>query len=905
MKEKNTVYSEKGMRSKGFIVPLIALLCFLSGVFLFSVDAQAYQIKRVLRGNIPVTTGTETITYDLVASGGFSELNTDPLDVNKSFILFTTTNTAARDTRDRTDFIVTIDGATTLLVTRRSGNTCASNIEYMVVEFASGVTVYAGMTTVADSAATKVIAFTTSPGITVSKAFPLLSFRVGGGVANSTDDKNIFTAEITSTTQLTIIRAEAVSGDNYNTDVAYQVVAFDSTEQDINVQKGTATINLGQGAGETYDDGVVMKASIPTAVNTARSLLLFTVMPATGASGGYENLYMVDGQITGVSELTFTRACVATNSSTTVKWHVVEFKNNVANVQAGRKAPNPTNSLTLSAGPGADGFTTAVYANRCFAVRSVSGGGNADNDSSGLSSSYWRVNFNAAAGSPPTCTTLNFTRTGANTNTTVSYFIAELPPLNIKYPNGGENALKVGDTINVQWEHSKELETLGTFGGAGTAVKVKLLVDKNGGNSGYPVVLAQHLSAAVNQYSWDTNTTPDLISNNLRIRIQCEETFTDSTRNYDDSNGSFELKGDIILNAPDASVNASSPWLVNDPTTRNIQWTPKGTLTTLGTIGAGTVRIEYSSDGSTWETLVNPVNVGDHNVPQSWPWSINSLSPNNKNTIGEDNLIKVSLNSNTGTAVTLSSSTNNGAPGNLVKITSATNHNLTTGDMVSIIGHNIPYVNSNWQVTAVNATDFTLDGSVYQGVDGTAGGTIRKIVTVADISTSVNNSSPVNISASSNGGSTVAISSSTSSFSPVNISGSASSFAPVNISSSSNGGTTYAITGSVNNNTTAAISATANNASKPQFTVASTTGLSVNQWITVSGHACGAYNGNRQIFSVDSSTKFTINMAYSCTGTGNYATWGLVKVTTASTTGLANGNSVTIPGHNIAGVNGD
>ena len=143
--------------------------------------------------------------------------------------------------------------------------------------------------------------------------------------------------------------------------------------------------------------------------------------------------------------------------------------------------------------------------------------------------------------------------------------------------------------VNVQWAHAKELETGGTH--ADGSVKVKLLLDKSSGTGGYPLTVAAGLSSKSDSYAW---TIPDslnpgpvnVIGSTLRMRIQCEEVYT--SRNYDDSNTDFEIKGSIAVTAP----NGAEVWNVGDAA-RNITWNKTGDLS------GSTFSLRLSEDGGT------------------------------------------------------------------------------------------------------------------------------------------------------------------------------------------------------------------------------------------------------------------------------------------------------------------
>ena len=552
------------------------ILGFLGALFL-APDAQAYQVKRVITGLVNLGTAVEATTIDLVATGKL--VSGDVLDVNKSVLFITRSVTDAANERTvRMNIMAMIDDPTHLLFSRRTAGP-VMNIEYAIVEFTadSDVMVYAGMTTVPETIYYKNI--TLPANIVLAKSFPLLTTRTVLAI-NGNDEQEIFMGELTGTQTLRIDRSDVAN--SANTDVAYQVVAFGSTEADVNVQSGTFIFDNSTGTGETSDLNGTVTVGI-TSIDPAKSFLVFTLNPAVSCNG-LDDLYAIEGTVTNATTLTFYRAVTST-SPTTVKWYLVEFKNNVLTQKGRKTGAGDSDSFSIS---NADGFSTAIYSNRALDIISVSGTG-FGSVTTGLDDILYRASF-TSAGTPPTTSTLALNReiTPAST-TNISWLAVEFPPLNIKYPNGGEPAFRVEDVVNVQWAHAKELETGGTH--VDGSVKVKLLLDKASGTGAYPLTVAAGLSSKSDSYAWtipnSLNPGPvNVIGSTLRMRIQCEEVYT--SRNYDDSNADFEIKGSITVTAP----NGAETWNVGD-TARNITWNKTGDLS------GSTFSIRLSEDGGT------------------------------------------------------------------------------------------------------------------------------------------------------------------------------------------------------------------------------------------------------------------------------------------------------------------
>ena len=103
-------------------------------------DANAFQIKRVIRGVTPMAISgaeTEVLTLSLVGSGA-DKINGVDIDLNKSFLLMEVTS--ADDRRTVTDVLGQIDGPDSLLFIRYSA-AAAVLVNWTVVEFKAGVSV--------------------------------------------------------------------------------------------------------------------------------------------------------------------------------------------------------------------------------------------------------------------------------------------------------------------------------------------------------------------------------------------------------------------------------------------------------------------------------------------------------------------------------------------------------------------------------------------------------------------------------------------------------------------------------------------------------------------------------------------------------------------------------------------
>src|SRR3989338_3343497 len=267
-------------------------------------QAQAAQIKRVIRGQAAVLSTDAVTTVALGTS----------VEMNKSFIL-TTTSTAENDPQIAL-ITPSFDDSSTLLLQRGLDGTAAT-VEYMVVEFASGVTVQRGATTFSGTTLNKTI--TLPATFNSGKSFPLISSNCGTRTMTAEEERVTFTAQLSGTNQLILDRNE--SGATSRVD--YQVVSFDD---DVEVNSGAVTIASSQPAATVDNVG----AGSDNEAMYTRSLLLFTRRASN--VGGIESHYEVRGEASAgtnanTTKLTFTRA---TNSADTVDiyWYLVEFKDN-------------------------------------------------------------------------------------------------------------------------------------------------------------------------------------------------------------------------------------------------------------------------------------------------------------------------------------------------------------------------------------------------------------------------------------------------------------------------------------------------------------------------------------------------------------------------------------------------
>jgi len=445
----NTTYPKTEKRSKT-ILPwqrmCILFLLGMLGCLLLSSDAFAYQIKRVVRGATTLDSNTESLTLNILAS----HLGNVEMDPNKAIIIVTRQTNS--DDRRVSDILATIDDGQNITLNRRTSGV-ALVVNWMVVEFFSGVTVTSGITIVPDGTAFKNI---TIPSVgSLDKAFVLLTTRTNVSAAGA-DEAFIFAGRLTSATQLRIERGQASQGGTANEDVGYQIVVFDADDSDVYVQHGVVDIDNSKDAGEASDNGTTMVATIPTAVTMDKAFLVFSILP-NDAVAGYEDRYAVNGRITATNQITFAR--VTNSSSVAVWWQVIEIKNGLYGIFTDRGYVSSTSNNNISITT-AQGFDNPVAEKRSMAFMSVSGGQSSSTNRLDTISYIGQLN---ATGSAPAIKSTTYTVDRDSTSGVAGYIsveVVEFPPLRLTGPAAGE-PWNIGSDVTISWDYSDELKANG------------------------------------------------------------------------------------------------------------------------------------------------------------------------------------------------------------------------------------------------------------------------------------------------------------------------------------------------------------------------------------------------------------------------------------------------------------
>jgi hypothetical protein len=215
------------------------------------------------------------------------------------------------------------------------------NIRWYVVEFACGVNVQHGSTTL--SAATTNVPIT--PVAALDQAFVTWS-KTPAAADASTDQNDALVAELTTTSNLQL-RANTVPSGHV---VWWQVIEF-TNPADIDVQTGTTTM-LGTATSRTV--------TLPTAVDPAKTFVLVSFQ--TSGTGADIGARMLRAQLTNSTTLTIDRSVSGTpDDITEIFWQTVELEG--ASVQRGTmNFPSADGSQSVTLSPSVDTTRAIVFA---------------------------------------------------------------------------------------------------------------------------------------------------------------------------------------------------------------------------------------------------------------------------------------------------------------------------------------------------------------------------------------------------------------------------------------------------------------------------------------------------------------------------------------------------------------
>lgn len=262
------------------------------------------------------------------------------VDPSRSFLVF---HTRSNLNRPVTQIRGRIANSTTLEFARVTDEATPStvNIRWYLVEFACGVNVQHGATTL--SAATTNVAI--SPVAALDQAFVTWS-KTPAAADATTDQNDALVAELTTTSNLQL-RANTTPSSHV---VWWQVIEF-TNPADIDVQKGTTTM-LGTATSRTV--------TLPTAVDPAKTFLLVSFQ--TSGSGADIGARMLRAQLTNSTTLTIDRSVSGTpDDITEIFWQTVELEG--ASVQRGTtNFPSSDGSQSATLSPSVDLTRSVVFA---------------------------------------------------------------------------------------------------------------------------------------------------------------------------------------------------------------------------------------------------------------------------------------------------------------------------------------------------------------------------------------------------------------------------------------------------------------------------------------------------------------------------------------------------------------
>jgi hypothetical protein len=537
---------------------------------LSATPVEAYQVKRVLRGEALLPKGAETLQVDLSPSDGKGGV-----DPSRSLVLVSGHGGRLGTPEGRC--LARLENSTTLRLARSDASEEA-RVAYQVIEFGGGVSILSGVVTVPGRGAGRPAAAQAvlPRPVNLRAAFPVVTMtsrqaKPGGG----SDENALFTAELISPTVLQFARDDF--GDQYATDIAYQVVDF-GADPDVRVQHGTAVVGP-----EAASASVRLDAPLEP-VNPGRTLLFFTTR-APGAITARDAKWSVDGTLADGGTLTFSRVSPA--GVVTVVWYAVEFLNE-ALVQRGRAIVG-TDGVALGADQPAARLRlpSAVHPERSAVLVSASGG-----DPLGLSAPGMdQVRVSAQLKTERDAAGLLL---GAGTLRqpiqAVSWFVAEFPALTLTHPPPrARRTVRVGETLSLRWDHAME---------ADHPLTIELL------REGAPLAppIGSGVRADEGRYDW---TVPEQVGGVNAIggpyQIRLTGAVQDGrSRNTATSTAAIIVRGRLELVAP----NGGETWPIG-ATDREITWRSWGRM--------GRCALSYSlqGDGGPWTAIDDRVECGE------------------------------------------------------------------------------------------------------------------------------------------------------------------------------------------------------------------------------------------------------------------------------------------------------
>ena len=468
----------KILKKKSVQLGIITILLVGVGLYLFIHNAYSYQIKRVVRGTVTFPLDIQAGTIDISGSLGGT-----PLVTNSSIVSINWRMTD--EERNKSDYLVTIDDPENILIARWTENT-ATDINWEVIEFNSGVRVVSGITVVPETRLVKNITLPSSFNLT--RTLPIVFWR-SALAANANDEVNEFAVKFIANDTLQFSRIENLTANN---EISYQIIEFD---RDVKVYNGTTEITSGNRAADQ---------TLSPSVAANKSLLVYYTYPGDSNINGSEDYFLIDGYIVNDTTLRFTRGGTVFN--TTAYWYLAEFQNN-AWAESNRKSFAATanqSNTTLSGTP-------VMNLTRTFGK--IPRASIYSNNNTGR---YESALFTGDIFESGTNLNLSLRRQPGIANqvvANVSYSVIELPPLDVLSPNGGET-WKSGETKNITWalaDSSKDHN-----------LDLRLCTSGCDQISSYTTLIASGENASNNSYPWlitDSVGGTNPINRTLRVAV--------------------------------------------------------------------------------------------------------------------------------------------------------------------------------------------------------------------------------------------------------------------------------------------------------------------------------------------------------------------------------------------------
>jgi hypothetical protein len=276
--------------------------------------ATCWSAVKTLQKGTATSSGNGTVTVAITA-----------VDPAKSFLIFNLRSNSPRPVGS--GLAGRLASSTTLEFWRVTDETSTIQIQWYVVEYACGVNVQRGATTLAGMANNVAI----TPVSALSRAFVTWS-KTANAADASTDQNDTIVADLTTTSNLQLRVNTAASGHT----VWWQVIEYTSAA-DINVQKGTTSM-LGTALTAT--------ATLSPAVATTQTFVLASFQ--TSGTGTDMGARLLRAELTNSTTITFTRAASGTpDDLTEIHWQAVTLtgaavRRGVANFGSGTTQVTPS-----------------------------------------------------------------------------------------------------------------------------------------------------------------------------------------------------------------------------------------------------------------------------------------------------------------------------------------------------------------------------------------------------------------------------------------------------------------------------------------------------------------------------------------------------------------------------------